>query len=169
MNSELLTIFIAVTSVAVIFQAVILFAFYLSVKKVGERVTALSARVEQDVIPAVIEARELVTKNAENVNAIVQNLVETTTAVREQAERVSLTLNDVIDRTRLQVIRADEMVSRTMDRVEQTAETVQHTVLSPVRKFSAVLTGVVAGIGEYTAGRKVRHAENAIPRDQMFI
>jgi methyl-accepting chemotaxis protein len=169
MNSELLTIFIAVTSVAVVLQVVILFAFYLSVRKVGERVTALSERIEQDVIPAVMEARELVTKNTENVNAIVKNVLDTTTSVREQVERVSLTLNDVIDRTRLQVIRADEMVTRTMDRVEQTAENVQHTVLSPVRKFSAVLTGVIAGIGEYTAGRKVKHAENAIPREEMFI
>jgi hypothetical protein len=169
MNSELLTIFIAVTCVAVVLQVAILFAFYVSVRKVSERVTALSVRVEQDVIPAVIQARELVTRHAENVNEIVKNLVDTTASVREQVERVSLTLNDVIDRTRLQVIRADEMVTRTMDRVEQTAENVQHTVLSPVRKLAAVLTGVIAGVGEYSAGRKVRHAENAIPREEMFI
>jgi methyl-accepting chemotaxis protein len=169
MNSQLLTIFIAVTSIAVVLQVIILFAFYLSVRKVGERVTALSDKVEQDVIPGVVQVRELVTKHTENVNAIVKNVLETTTAVREQAERVSLTLNDVIDRTRLQVIRADEMVTRTFDRVEQTAENVQHTVLSPVRKFSAVLSGIVAGIGEYSAGRKVRHAENAVPREEMFI
>ncbi|HVP65103.1 MAG TPA: hypothetical protein VMT82_09415 [candidate division Zixibacteria bacterium] len=169
MNSQLLSIFIAVTSIAVVLQVLILFAFYLSVRKVVERVTALSEKIEQDVIPGVVQVRELVSKNTDNVNSIVKNVLEATIAVREQVERVSLTMNDVVDRTRLQVIRADEMVSRTFDRVEQTAESVQHTVLSPMRKLSAVLTGIIAGVGEYSAGRKVRHAENAVPHEEMFI
>ena len=44
----------------------------------------------------------------------------TSTVVRGQLERIDATVSDVLDRTRLQVIRADELLNRTMDRIEET-------------------------------------------------
>ena len=53
-----------------------------------------------------------------------------------EIERLDATVNDIVDRTRLQVIRADELVNRTMDRVEETTEMVHRTVVSPIRQLS---------------------------------
>lgn len=168
-QNHLLTIFVALTAIAVVLQMVILFVFYLSVRKTGARMEALSRHVEEDVVPAVRQVSHLVTENSAKVSSVVENLVQTTGEVRAQVERFGVTLNDVLDRTQRQVVRADEMVSRTMDRVEQTAETVQHAVLTPARRISGFLTGVVAGFGEYAAGRKVKRAQSAVPQEEMFI
>ncbi len=169
MNENLLTVFIAVTAVAVILQMLILAALFFSAKKTSARVEAIAKQVEEKAIPALTQANEILTEARPKVTVILDNLSTTSTIVREQSERINVTLNDIVDRTRLQVIRADELVSRSMDRVEETAETVHHVVLSPVRQMSAMMTGLFAGISEYVGGRKVRRQQQAVPQDEMFI
>jgi hypothetical protein len=55
-----------------------------------------------------------------------------------------------------------------MHRVDHAAETLEHTVTSPMRHASALMEGVMAGFGEFIGGRKVRRAK-AVPTDEMFI
>jgi hypothetical protein len=169
MNENLLTVFIAVTAIAVILQMLILAATYFSARKTSARVEAIVKQVEETALPALNRAHEMLTDAQPKLSVILDNLSATSTTVREQSERINLTLNDIVDRTRLQVIRADELVTRSLDRVEETAETVHHVVLSPVRQMSAVMTGLFAGIGEYVGGRKVRRQREAVPQDEMFI
>jgi hypothetical protein len=45
----------------------------------------------------------------------------------------------------------------------------QHVVLSPMRKVSGVLTGVMAGLGEFVSSRRVRRQNKAVPNEDMFI
>ena len=169
MNETLLGVFIAVTAVAVVLQMVILAALYFSTKKTSQRVEGLVKQLEEKAIPALTQAQEMLTDARPKLAVILDNMSVTSTTVREQAERINVTLTDIVDRTRLQVIRADELVSRSMDRVEETTEAVHHVVLSPVRQMSAMMTGLFAGIGEYIGGRKVRHQQQAVPQDEMFI
>lgn len=169
MNETLLTVFIAVTAIAVILQMVILAALYFSTKKTAERVNSLAKQVEERAIPALTQANEMLVEVRPKLREILDNMSATTTTVREQTERLNSTLTDIVDRTRLQVIRADELVSRSMDRVEETAEAVHHVVLSPVRQMSAMMTGLFAGIGEYIGGRRVQRQRDAVPQDEMFI
>jgi hypothetical protein len=169
MNETLLGVFIAVTAIAVVLQMVILAAMYFSTKKATQRVEALAKQLEEKAIPALTQAQEMLTEARPKLTMILDNMSATSTTAREQAERINVTLSDIVDRTRLQVIRADELVSRSMDRVEETAEAVHHVVLSPVRQMSAMMTGLFAGIGEYIGGRKVRHQQEAVPQDEMFI
>jgi hypothetical protein len=79
-----------------------------------------------------------------------------------------------MDRARLQVIRADEMLSRTFDRVEHTTDVVTKTVVSPVRHVSGIFRGVTAGV-EFLLGNRGRKnggsrgGRRAVPQDEMFI
>jgi len=75
-------------------------------------------------------------------------------------------VNDMLDRARLQVIRADEMVTRAMDQVEDTTEKVAHTVTSPVRHASGLVQGITAGLGAYFGQKRKRDGG---PSDEMFI
>ena len=77
-------------------------------------------------------------------------------------------MTDIIDRTRLQVIRADEFVNSTMDKIEETREAVQRTVVSPVRHISGLMHGVTAGV-EAFFGRKRGQNSVTVPQDEMFI
>jgi len=98
------------------------------------------------------------------------NLSESSTLVRNQLGRIDATLTDALDRTRLQVIRADELLNRTMDKVEETSEIVHKTVISPLRQVNGLMTAISTGIDVFL-GQKRRHPKNGagMPQDEMFI
>jgi hypothetical protein len=165
-------IFIGVSSAAILLQMGILFAMYVATKKTSKQVEALAAEVRAKALPAVESVQSLVVNNRERVDEIIENLAVATTTARSQLVRIDATLNDVLDRTRLQVIRADELATNTMDRIEETTEIVQHTIVTPVRRISAVMNGLSTGLGMLVAGRKAR--KNGTPKppgadDDMFI
>ena len=79
-------------------------------------------------------------------------------------------MGDIIDRTRLQVIRADEMVSRTLDRVEETSEFVQHTVISPVKQLAGLVSGLTVGLDAFFRRRKgPQRSQPQTEDEELFI
>jgi hypothetical protein len=171
---NLTMVFIAVTAAAVLLQAGILTALYLAVRKSTARMEAVALELKTNAVPTLESAQAMLTELRPRLTVIADNLMETTISVRSQVERVDATVSDAVDRARLQVIRADELLSRTLDRVEETSDVVHQTVISPVRQFSGLIQGVTAGIEFLLGGRGRRNggsreARRAVPQDEMFI
>ena len=170
----LLTVFIALTGLAVLMQAGVLFGMYLAMRKSSERMESLAEEVKTKVMPAIEQANQLLTITRPKLEVIIDNVEGASTLMRSEIERVDATVNDVIDRARLQVIRADELLSRTMDRVEQTSEMVQNTVVSPVRQVTGLMRGIGVGLEFFFGNRGRRNGGNReerrpLPQDEMFI
>jgi hypothetical protein len=171
---ENLTVFVALTGVAVLLQAVILAALYLAMRKSSARMEALAVEVKTKALPSLETAQAILTELRPKLTVIADNLTETTYSVRSQVERMDATVNDVVDRARLQIIRGDELLTRTLDRVEETSDIVHDTVVSPVRQFAGLIQGVTAGI-EFLLGNRgrrnggSREARRPVPQDEMFI
>lgn len=163
-----LTVFIALTVVALSIQAGILLAMYLALRKTSGRMEALAEEVHTKLLPAAETAHSMLVDFRPKLETTVENLSGASTIVRSQLERLDATVNDAIDRTRLQVIRADELVTRTLDRVEDTTEIVHHTVISPVRQLAGLIQGVSAGLG-FLLGQRQRRDGATVPQDEMFI
>jgi hypothetical protein len=168
-NANLLTVFIAITAAAVVIQALILISMYLALRKTSARMEALADDVKNKVLPTAEMAHSMLTELRPKVENAVANVSESTAMVRAQMERVDGLITDVVDRTRLQVIRADELVNRTLDKVESTTEIVQRTVVSPVRQISGIFHGVTAGLEFLVAGKRRRRNGAGVPQDEMFI
>ena len=169
-----LTVFIALTGIAVFLQAGVLLAMYIAMRKTGARVEALANEVQTKILPSVEEAQSLIAEVRPKVQVIADNVEIATNAIRTQVQRVDATVTDVVDRARLQVIRADELLSRTLDRVEQTSDIVHKTVISPVRQFSGLVQGITTGLEFLFAGRGRRNGggredRRPVPQDEMFI
>lgn len=165
------TYFIAITTAAVVLQAMILVAMYLAMRKSSARMEALATEVKSKVLPTAELAHSMLTDLRPKIETAVSNVSESSTMVRAQIKRLDATVSDVVDRTRLQVIRADELVNRTLDRVEETTDMVHRTVVSPVRQLSGVMQGVTAGL-EFLMGAKRRRRNGegvSVPQDEMFI
>jgi methyl-accepting chemotaxis protein len=172
---NLTPLFIALTAIAVALQAGVLTALFLAVRKSSVRMEALATEVKTKALPALETAQEILAELRPKLTIIADNLAETTHSVRSQVERVDATVNDVVDRARLQIIRADELLSRTIDRVEETSDMVHNTVVSPVRQVSGLIQGVAAGVEFLFGGRRSRkngssrEARRPVPQDEMFI
>jgi len=171
---ENINLFVALTGAAVVLQAGILAALYLTMRKTSARMEALAVEVKTKALPALETAQEILTELRPKLTVIADNLTETTHSVRSQVERMDATVNDVVDRARLQIIRGDELLTRTLDRVEETSDMVHNTVVSPVRQFAGLIQGVTAGI-EFLLGNRgrrnggSREARRPVPQDEMFI
>jgi phage-related protein len=163
-----LTIFVAVTAAAVVLQAGLLLGMFLAVRKIGASVEALTEDVKTKVLPTVETAQSMLLELRPKIETAVTNISETTTMVRAQLQRIDATVSDVIDRSRLQVIRADDMVTRTLDKVEETTERVHQGVVAPVRRLNGMFRGITAALEHLTHSRN-RHNDVTVPQDEMFI
>ena len=101
MDDNLLRVFIAVTTFAVVVQAGILVGLYLSVRKSTAKMEALATEVTTKTLPTVEAVQSLLVELRPKIDNISTNLSETSTLVRNQVERLDATLTDVLDRTRL--------------------------------------------------------------------
>jgi len=164
-----LTIFIAVTAAAVVIQAGILVAMYLAVRQSSARLEALANEVRGKVLPAAELAQSMLAEARPKLENLITNLSDSSTILHGQMQRVDAAMNDVVDRARLQVIRADELLSRTLDRVEQTTDLVHKTVVSPVRQVSGLFQGVMAGMEFFFSGRNRQRGRSPVAQDEMFI
>jgi len=181
MDTTLLTALIAVMAAAVVVQMFMLIGMFVALRKMAGRVEALADKVEDittvvqgRVLPLLEQAKTVqdqvksfVDTTRPQLQTVISNLTQISNTARASAERFQVTVNDAIDRTRLQVIRGDEMLTRTMNRIEETSEKVQHTVMSPVRQVSGIMQAISTGVGAYFNQQKRRR--NGGQSDEMFI
>jgi hypothetical protein len=170
MDDNLLRFFIAATTLAVVIQAGILVGLYVSFRKSTAKMEALAAEVTTKVLPTVDTLQNMLVELRPKIDVMTVNFSESSTLVRNQLARIDATLTDALDRTRLQVIRADELLNRTMDRVEETSEVVHKTVISPLRQVNGLMSAISTGF-EVFLGQKRRQPKNGagVPQDEMFI
>ncbi len=170
MDDTLLRIFIAVTTFAVVIQTGILLGLYLAVRKSTAKMEALATEVTNKALPTMETVQSMLVEIRPKLDVMTVNLSESSTLVRNQLARIDATLTDALDRTRLQVIRADELLNRTMDRVEETSEVVHKTVISPLRQVNGLMSAISTGV-EVFLGQKRRQPKNGagVPQDEMFI
>src|SRR6266446_2398683 len=167
MNDTVLTVFVVVTALAVVLQAGILVGMFFAMRKTSAKVESLAEEVKTKVLPAAELAQSMMTELRPKIENVVDNVSVSTTVLRTQVERIDATLTDIVDRTRLQVIRADEFVNSTMDKLEETREAVQRTVVSPVRHISGFMHGVTSGLEAFFSRKRAR--ASTVPQDEMFI
>jgi prophage DNA circulation protein len=170
---EKLTIFIAVTASAVVLQMLILAVMYFSVRQIGAHLKSVADEVKSQAMPLLengkalqADIKKILETSTPKIELVLDNAAAITTTAHAGLGRVESTLNDVLDRARLQVIRADEMMTRAMDTVEDTTEKVAHTVTSPVKHASGLVHGISTGLGTFF-GQK-RQGKGG-PSDEMFI
>jgi len=157
-----------VTAAAVVLQAAILAGMFFAVRKTTAKVESLAEEVKTKVLPTAELAHSMMLELRPKIETVADNVSVSTTMLRTQLERIDATLTDIVDRTRLQVIRADEFVNNTMDKLEETREAVQRTVVSPVRHISGLMHGVTAGVEAFFSRRRTRSSSN-VQQDEMFI
>jgi dephospho-CoA kinase len=100
------------------------------------------------------------------VELVLDNAAVITTTAYAGIGRFEGTVNDILERAQLQVIRADEMITRTVDQVENATQKIAHTVTLPIKHANGLAQGVSAGVSAFFGKKRSR---NGGPSDEMFI
>ena len=174
MNHDTLTllmvIFVACTTIAIIFQAGLLFALYKAVKRSSSRMESIAARLEERATPVLDIARAILDEAQPKISEITGNLAETTATIRAHAAHVADTTGEILNRARMQAVRLDEMISSTANKVEETTDFLQYSVVTPVRRVHAVFQALSAGLAFFKNSRRHKKQHSgAAGEEEMFI
>jgi methyl-accepting chemotaxis protein len=164
MNDSLSGVLLALTiviGVGVLAFIAVLIALAIVALRARKRVNQLLVQYETSVAPhigpMVASVHSLVDDLSPKLKHIAGNIVELTDIVRGEAQHITVSVSDVVERTHQQATRVDHMVSSTLNGIGHASAVVQEGIAAPIRHLSGVLDGLRAGLGSL---RRKRHHPN---------
>lgn len=162
--------FVGVTALAVVLQMAILAMMYFSIRKSTERMTQIAEDLQRKMAPILVSLQVLMEDTQPRLTAIVANAAEISEIARSQAHKVDRVFSEAVDRLRLQVIRADQILTGTLESIEEAGSQFRKSVWEPVQQVTALLKGIKTGL-EFFRSKKSHSGEGTKTRDEeeLFI
>lgn len=162
--------FIVIAAVAILVQMAILLGMYLQMKTAIEKFTAITTEVKTRVDPILLRIDRILEDSEDKIASITSDTAEITRLARGQAQRIDRVFTDSLERLRVQVIRADQILTGALEVIEDTGTRVRKTLWAPVQQVSAVLRGVKVGIDVLRGAQGRRGEADGAPQDEeLFI
>ena len=158
---QILTVFVALTALAVMTQAAVLVAIYLMGKRLSEQVERFMRETRETMVP--------VKTIAENLRVASTEIVEIGQTAREQFRRVEVMVTDTGEVLQTQLLRLDAATRDVVDRINQTAQLLQDSVVRPVREVAAVAKGLGRGLESLFFRRQRSTVDQAHQDEELFI
>ena len=150
LNTEtILIVFVAFTGIAVLLQACILFAIFISLRKTAKSVLEVTEDLKATVVPMVHSTRELVERITPQVITVSAGLAELTETLKRESAGVTFSASDVLQRVSKQVQRLDAMLTAALNAVERATVVLETAVSAPVRQVNGVLAAIRAVVDTY--------------------
>lgn len=164
-----LVIFTAITALSLLIQACSLLAMFIVLRKSVSKAQAMAEEMKAKAMPVIASAQALIDDVGPKLKSATSELSEISQKVRHQATNVNQTLDNALVKANDQIRRIDEMVTGTMNVVDQASKAIEVAVANPTRRISGVIRGLKVGIGVFlgrekqTAARVAAAARNEPP------
>lgn len=166
-HDTVLIVSATVISLAVLLQAAAMVGIYIAVQKIPGRLDGIRADFRTRLDPITQSITEIVTNTREPLRTLTNNLAAISQTLRDRSLHVDAVVEELVDKSRLQIIRTDQLISNLVDKVEMTTDKVQQTVLTPLHEISAVVKGLQSGF-EFLFNRR-RGAGGREADEELFI
>ncbi len=161
--------FVIIAALAIVLQAIILFGLYLQFKKSSEQMTRIVRDLDSRVSPILLRINRILDDSEDRISSIVSDAAEVTRIARGQAQKVDRVFTDAVERLRVQVVRADTILTGALEVIEDTGTRVRRTMQGPVMQVSAVLKGIKVGLDFIRGQQRPRSSEASAVDDELFI
>src|SRR5271169_4297917 len=145
-NDNVLIVLAILVTIAILMQAGAMLGMWFAVRQIPGKVDQIRTDVRQQVEPLTQSVNELLVNTREPLRTVSSNLADISEMLRERSTQVDAVMEDFVDKSRLQIIRADQLLSNLADKVETTTEKIQQTVLAPINEFSALVKALQSGL-----------------------
>jgi heme oxygenase len=169
MHDTWLAVFVMLTALAFLLQALALAGIYVALQNLHRDLKRIQAETHQKLEALRQHVTEFVAETREPVRSVAANLADITRMLRDRTAQWDGVVADLADRTRLQIIRFDQMVTGLVEKAESTAGVVEKSVVAPIQEVSAVIAGVRKGLEFLFTRRRSSSAREAAQDEQMFI
>ena len=143
-NQTILLAILGVVTLAIVAQAILLFAIFVVLRKTTRNVTEQIEDLRSEISPILHNTRELFLHVAPKVEDAAADLAAVARSLHAQTVDIQSSAREVVDRLQRQTIRIDEMLSTALDAVNRATGFVTETVAKPVRQFSGILASARA-------------------------
>jgi uncharacterized protein YoxC len=163
-------VFIAVAAIAIVIQTVMLVSTLVMLRPVIENFQKIATDLQSKINPILATATRILDDSEGHIRSIMGDASEITHLARSEAQKVDRVVTDALERLRVQVIHADQILTGTLEMVEDTGEKVRRSVWVPVNQVSALLKGLKVGL-DVIRGRHSRgNGADGVPQDEeLFI
>jgi uncharacterized protein YoxC len=150
---HLAMIFLAIIALALVVQAVGVLISSAFGAKLLHRVNSIADIVEHKTGPILDRTSAILEDLAPRVKSVGQNADHITSTVRVKVDEISVTMTElnatmreINGKTRVQVQRADNIVTDALQGAAEISHTVQNGIRGPVKQIAGVIAGLKAGI-----------------------
>jgi hypothetical protein len=163
-----LKFFIAIAALAIVIQMAILLAMFLQLRTAIEKFTKIATDLQARLDPILLRTNRILEDSEERIASIMGDGAEIARVARDQAQKVDRVFTDMVERLRIQVVRADHILTGVLEVIEETGSTFRSRVWKPVHQASAVLKGIKAGL-EFIRSGKRPDSDAATQDEELFI
>jgi hypothetical protein len=100
---------------------------------------------------------------------MISDAAEMTHVARGQVQRVDRMVTEAVDRLRMQLVHADQILTGAMEAVEETGTRLRSSVWRPVQSVTALVRGIQTGLEFYRGRRRQTNGPNEQQDEGLFI
>ncbi len=168
--SAWLEAFIVVAAVAIVIQTVLLGMMAFQAKNALAKFNKIATDLQAKIEPILIRTGRILDDSEDRIASIMGDAAEMTRVARNQAQKVDRVFTEAVERLRIQVIRADQILTGALEVIEDAGSTFRRSIWAPVQQASALLKGLKAGL-DTLRGCQNNHPESEAARqdEELFI
>lgn len=162
--------FVIIAGVAIVIQMAILLAMFVQMKMAIENFTRIANDLQARVDPILLRVNRILEDSEDRIASVMGDASEISRIARGQAQKVDRIFTDAVERLRIQVIRADQILTGALEVVEDAGTKFRKTLWTPIHQASALLKGLKVGL-DLIRGQQRRRAEpdSATQDEELFI
>jgi len=157
--------------IALVVQVSILIALFLQTRRTMKQVEDSVSDLNRKVGPILTRVQILLDDTQPKISTMVSDAAHVVYLARGQAQKVDRVFTDATDRLRGQLVRADRILTGTLEAVEEAGSQFKHSVWRPMQKASALVQGIKVGIDLLRARRAPASHRDEAPEheEELFI
>jgi hypothetical protein len=145
LDSQTIQLFIiAIAGLAVVMQACVLLAIFLSIKKAVTAAQTEVADLRAVVMPILRTSQELLARVAPNIESTTADVAEMVHGFRERIAIVESSTTEIVERLDRQTARVDTMVTGVLDSLERAGGYVSDAVKKPLQQLAGMMAAIKA-------------------------
>lgn len=161
--------FIIISGIAIVMQMAILAAMYFQLRTSLNHFTKIANDLHARLDPILGRINHILEDSEDRITSIMGDAAEVTRLARSQAQKVDRVFTDAVERLRIQVIRADQILTGTLEVIDEAGSKFRKTLWGPVQQASALIKGLKVGL-DYIRGQRRRSETESAPQDEeLFI
>jgi uncharacterized protein YoxC len=138
--------FSIIAAIALVVQVGILVGLFLQLKRTTESINRVVNDLHTRMGPILTRTQILLDDTQPKITALVDDASHVVYLARTQAQKMDKVFSEASDRLRGQLVRADRILTGTLEAVEDAGTQVRRSFLGPVQKASAVVQGIKVGL-----------------------